>query len=225
MKLTPETVAGMIDHTNLKAFATENDWQKLCDEAKQYGFKSVMVNSYPVRQCWEMLKDTDILVGSVVGFPLGASTVEAKVFEARDAIRNGAREIDYVLNIGQVKMHHWAYIEEEMKRMTAAAHDCGAGCKVIFETCYLTEDEIIRCTQTAAEVKPDFVKTSTGFGTSGALFHHVSLMKKYVGEQVKVKAAGGIRSYADVQRMIQAGAERIGTSGGPSIIEEMKRNL
>ena len=222
MKLTTGVVAGMIDHTNLKAFATEADFRKLCDEAKAYGFKSVAINTYPVSMCRKMLEGSDVLTGAAVGFPLGQMTIASKVAEAKNAIADGCQEFDYVLNVGKVKEHDYAYIEEEMTQMVRAAREAGICVKVIFETCYLTEEEIIETAKIAARVKPDFVKTSTGFGTAGAKTDHVRLMKQYAGEDVQVKAAGGIRSWAEAKAMIEAGATRLGTSSGVKIIEEMK---
>ena len=219
---TPEQVAGMIDHTNLKPFAVRADFQKLCAEARQYGFRSVAVNPYPVRMCREMLEGSGVLTGAAIAFPLGQLTVSEKAAEAECAVSDGAQEFDYVLNIGKLKEHDYAYIEEEMSRMTAVARNAGICCKVIFETCYLTEAEIIEAAKIASRVKPDFVKTSTGFGTAGAKPEHVALMKRYAGKDVQVKAAGGIRSWEDAKTMIEAGATRLGTSGGVKIIEEMK---
>lgn len=222
MKLTTGVVAGMIDHTNLKAFATEADFRKLCDEAKAYGFKSVAINTYPVSICRKMLEGSDVLTGAAVGFPLGQMTIASKVAEAKNAIADGCQEFDYVLNVGKVKEHDYTYIEEEMTQMVRTAREAGICVKVIFETCYLTEEEIIAVAEIASRVKPDFVKTSTGFGTAGAKTEHVRLMKKYAGEDVQVKAAGGIRSWAEAKAMIEAGATRLGTSSGVKIIEEMK---
>ena len=222
MKITIREVAGMIDHTNLKAFATEADFQKLCDEAKAYGFKSVAINTYPVAMCRKMLEGTDVLTGAAVGFPLGQMTIASKVAEAKNAIADGCQEFDYVLNVGKVREHDYAYIEEEMKQMVRTAREAGICAKVIFETCYLTEEEIIEVAKIASRVKPDFVKTSTGFGTAGAKAEHVRLMKQYAGSDVQVKAAGGIRSWEAAKEMIEAGATRLGTSSGVKIIEEMK---
>lgn len=222
MELTIKDVAGMIDHTNLKAFATRADFQKLCDEAVEYGFKSVAINTYPVAMCRRMLKGTPVLTGAAVGFPLGQMTIASKVAEARNAVADGCQEFDYVLNVGKLKEHDHAYIEEEMTQMVRVAREAGICAKVIFETCYLTEEEIIEAAKIASRVKPDFVKTSTGFGTAGAKTEHVRLMKQYAGKDVQVKAAGGIRSWADAKAMIEAGATRLGTSSGVKIIEEMK---
>ena len=222
MKYCVKDVAAMVDHTNLKPYATREDFQKLCDEARTYGFKSVAINTYPVRMCREMLEGSDVLTGAAVGFPLGQMTIEAKVAEAEDAVRNGCQEFDYVCNVGRVKEHDFDYLEREMAALVAVARKAGICCKVIFETCYLTEEEIIELAKVASRVRPDFVKTSTGFGTAGATPEHVALMKRYAGPDVQVKAAGGIRSWAAARAMIEAGATRLGTSSGIRIIEEMK---
>ncbi len=222
MNYSIKDVAAMIDHTNLKAFATRDDFQKLCDEAKAYGFKSAAINTYPVAMCRKMLEGSAVLTGAAISFPLGQMTVESKVAEAKNAIADGCQEFDYVLNVGKVKEHDYAYIENEMTQMVRTAREAGICVKVIFETCYLTEEEIIRVAEIASRVKPDFVKTSTGFGTAGAKTEHVRLMKQYAGDDVQVKAAGGIRSWAEARAMIEAGATRLGTSSGVKIIEEMK---
>ena len=222
MDYSVKDVAAMVDHTNLKPYATRADFQKLCDEARAYGFKSVAINTYPVRMCREMLQGSDVLTGAAVGFPLGQMTIEAKVAEAEDAVKNGCQEFDYVCNVGRVKEHDFDYLAREMAAMVAVARKAGICCKVIFETCYLTEDEIIELAKVAARVKPDFVKTSTGFGTAGATPEHVALMKRFAGPDVQVKAAGGIRSWAAARAMIEAGATRLGTSSGIKIIEEMR---
>ena len=215
-------VAAMVDHTNLKAYATKEDFRKLCDEAIEYGFKSVAINTYPVKMCREMLEGSEVLTGAAVGFPLGQTTIETKVAEATNAVKDGAQEFDYVLNVGKLKEHDYDYIEEEMRQLTAVARKAGICCKVIFETCYLTEEEIVAAAKIAAKVKPDFVKTSTGFGTAGATPEHVKLMKENCGEDVQVKAAGGIRSWETARKMIEAGATRLGTSSGIKILEEMR---
>ncbi len=163
-----------------------------------------------------------MLTGAAVGFPLGQMTIEAKVAEAEDAVKNGCQEFDYVCNVGKVKEHDFDYLEREMAALVAVARRSGICCKVIFETCYLTEEEIVSLAQVASRVKPDFVKTSTGFGTAGATAEHVALMKRHAGPDVQVKAAGGIRSWAAAKAMINAGATRLGTSSGIKIIEEMR---
>ena len=212
--LSVKEVANMIDHTNLKPYATGEDFRKLCDEAVEYGFKSVAINTYPVAMCREMLAGSEVLTGAAVGFPLGQMTIATKVAEAENAISDGCQEFDYVMNVGKAKEHDYAYIEEEMTQLVACARKAGICCKVIFETCYLDEEEIIEVAKIASRVRPDFVKTSTGFGTAGATPEHVRLMKKYAGEDVGVKAAGGIRSWASAKEMIMAGATRLGTSSG-----------
>ena len=222
MELTVKQVAAMVDHTNLKAYATKEDFRILCDEAVTYGFKSVAINTYPVAMCREMLEGTEVLTGAAVGFPLGQMTIEAKVAEAEDAVKNGCQEFDYVCNVGKVKEHDYEYIEREMSALVSVARKAGICCKVIFETCYLTEEEIIETAKVASKVKPDFVKTSTGFGTDGAKPEHVRIMKQYAGDDVQVKAAGGIRSFEAAKAMIEAEATRLGTSSGIKIVEEMK---
>ena len=222
MNISVKDVAAMVDHTNLKAYATREDFVKLCDEAREYGFKSVAINTYPVKLCRQLLEGSDVLTGAAVGFPLGQMTIEAKVAEAEDAVKNGCQEFDYVCNVGRVKEHDFDYLEREMAALVAVARQAGICCKVIFETCYLTEEEIIELAKVASRVRPDFVKTSTGFGTAGATPEHVALMKRYAGPDVQVKAAGGIRSWAAAKAMIEAGATRLGTSSGIRIIEEMK---
>ena len=222
MQWTTTQVAAMIDHTNLKAYATRADFEKLCGEARHYGFKSVAINTYPVSLCRELLADSQVLTGAAIAFPLGQTTIATKVAEAENAISDGCPEFDYVLNVGRLKEHDYAYIEDEMTAMVSAARRAGICCKVIFETCYLTEEEIMEAAKIASRVKPDFVKTSTGFGTAGAKPGHVALMKQYAGPDVQVKAAGGIRSWADAKAMLEAGATRLGTSSGIKIIEEMR---
>ena len=220
--LTKEAVAAMIDHTNLKATATREDIRRLCEEAKTYHFASVMVNSAFTALCAELVKGTGVLVGTVAGFPLGQMSTAAKVFEAETAIADGADEIDYVVNVSDVKDGRWDLVKDEMKKITDACHSRGAGCKVIFENCYLTKEEIARLAGIAKEVKPDFIKTSTGFGTGGATPEDVRIMKEIAGNDVKVKAAGGIRDWASCKAMIEAGAERIGASAGKQILDEFR---
>ena len=220
--LTKEAVAAMIDHTNLKATATREDIRRLCEEAKTYHFASVMVNSAFTALCAELVKGTGVLVGTVAGFPLGQMSTAAKVFEAENAIADGADEIDYVVNVSDVKDGRWDLVKDEMEKITDACHSRGAGCKVIFENCYLTKEEIARLAGIAKEVKPDFIKTSTGFGTGGATPEDVRIMKEIAGNDVKVKAAGGIRDWASCKAMIEAGAERIGASAGKQILDEFR---
>ena len=225
MKYTIDDFARLIDHTNLHADATEEDMKKLCDEAKKYHFKMVAINEVQSEFCAQQLKGTDIDTGAAISFPLGQTTITCKLAETKDALQNGANEIDYVVNLTQVKAHNWSYIEDEMTQMVKLCHDHDVPCKVIFETCYLTKAEIKHLALIAKKVKPDFVKTSTGFGTAGAKVEDVKLMKENVGSNVKVKAAGGIRNTDDFLAMIAAGAERIGTSSGVKIIETLKQRF
>ena len=222
MNWTQYQVARMIDHTNLRAYATQEDFRRLCDEARANHFRSVAINSYPVRMCREMLKGSDVLTGAAIAFPLGQTSMASKAAEVENAISDGCQEFDYVLNVGRLKMHDYAYIEKEMRTLVALARQAQVCCKVIFETCYLTEQEIMDVSRIAADVRPDFVKTSTGFGTAGATPAHVALMKQYAGPDVQVKAAGGIRSWKDALSMLEAGATRPGTSSGLKILADMR---
>ena len=218
--ITKEQLAGMIDHTNLKAFASREDMEKLCQEARENGFAMVAVNSVQSALCRELLAGCPVHVGAAISFPLGQTSIETKVFETVNAIGNGADEIDYVVNLTEVKNGNWAYVRREMEQMTGACRERGAICKVIFENCYLTKEEIRTLAEIAREVRPDFIKTSTGFGTGGATAEDVKLMKDTVGDAVKVKAAGGIRDWESCRAMIAAGAQRIGTSAGLKILRE-----
>lgn len=223
--ITKEQLAGMMDHTCLKAFAEVKDFEKLCKEAKEYGFAMVAINSSPVKLCKELLKDTLVHVGAAISFPLGQTAIETKVFETQKAIEDGADEIDYVINIGELKMGNFDYIRKEMEEIVKVCKENNVLSKVIFENCYLTKEEIVAVANIAKEVKPDFIKTSTGFGTSGATPEDVKLMKDTVGAEVKVKAAGGIRDWETCKKMIEAGAERIGTSSSIKICEEFAETL
>lgn len=209
----------LFDHTFLKAYAKRADFEKLCAEAKQYHFKMVAINSYPVPLCKKLLEGTDVHVGAAISFPLGQTSIETKCFETKKAIEEGANEIDYVLNVGKLKDGDLQYIEEEMKAITDICHQNKILVKVIFENCYLSKEEIKQAALIAKKVKPDFIKTSTGFGTSGATVEDVKLMKETVGEEVKVKAAGGIRDWDTCKKMLEAGAERIGTSASIEILK------
>ena len=220
--ITEKELAGLFDHTYLKAFATEADFDRICREAEEIGAAMVAINSSPVRYCKEKLKGTGVHVGAAISFPLGQMTVDSKIEEIKNSLLDGADEIDYVINVGDAKMHHWDYIENEMRTITEFCHKQNVLIKVIFENCYLTKDEIKKLAEIAKEVKPDFIKTSTGFGTGGATVEDVRLMKSVVGDDVKVKAAGGIRSWETCRQMIEAGAERIGTSSSLKILEEFR---
>ncbi|HAM95632.1 TPA: deoxyribose-phosphate aldolase, partial [Candidatus Azambacteria bacterium] len=206
------------DHTNLKPTATPEDIEKLCAEARQFGFKAVCVNSCYVALASELLKGSDVLVCAVAGFPLGAMSTAAKKFEAEEAVKDGAGEIDMVMNIGLAKDGDWKGIEEDILAVKQAAR--GAVLKVIIETCYLTDEEKIAACEAAVRAGAEFVKTSTGFGPAGATIEDVRLMKKAVEGKALVKAAGGVRDKATALAMIEAGADRLGTSNGVAIIQE-----
>ncbi len=215
-------LASYIDHTNLKPYATREEIKKLCDEAKKYEFYGVCVNPYRVKDAAELLKGTNIKIVSVVGFPLGATFTEVKVQETIMAIRNGASEIDMVLNIGALKDGNYEFVEKDIRSVVNAAHQLGAKVKVIIETCYLTDEEKVKACEIAKKAGADFVKTSTGFGTAGARVEDVKLMRSVVGNEMGVKAAGGIRSAKDALAMIEAGATRIGASRSVQIIESLE---
>ena len=207
-----------IDHTVLKATTTPKDIEKLCNEAKEYKFYSVCVNGCYVPLCKKLLVNTDVKVAAVIGFPLGAMSTEAKVYEAKKCIEDGANEIDMVINVGMLKAKEYDYVREEIRQIKEAI---GTNVlKVIIETCYLTYDEKVKACELAVEAKADFVKTSTGFGTNGATFEDVALMKKTVGNRAKVKASGGVKTYETAAKYIELGAERLGTSSGIQIMNK-----
>ena len=214
----------MFDHTFLKAYATDADLIQLCKEALDMKAAMVANNTEWVSFCKERLKDTGVHVGAAIGFPLGQFGLETKLFECRYAIEQGADEIDYVINISNAKMHRWDLIREEMEKLTKLCHAHDVLIKVIFENCYLEKEEIRKLSEIAKEVKPDFIKTSTGFGTGGAKVEDVLLMKETVKDGVQVKAAGGIRDWNTCKQMIEAGATRIGTSASLQILKEFEEN-
>ena len=222
---TLQSLAKMIDHTNLHMDATAADIKKLCQEARDMGFGAVVVNPSRVKLCKELLEGSGVRIGAVVGFPLGASSTSVKLFEACDAIADGADEIDFVVNVGAVKDGDWDYVKKEMTLVAGVCREKGATSKVIFENCYLTDDEKVRLCQIASEAKPDFVKTSTGFGVGGAKLADVILMKENVAPGIGVKAAGGIRTTGDFMMYVQFGATRIGCSAGVPIIQEFKDKM
>jgi len=215
--MLPGELAKYIDHTLLKPEATAADIDKLCAEAKEHGFCSVCVNTTWAERCAKNLSGTDVKVCVVVGFPLGAMNSRSKSFEARHAIEDGANEIDMVMNIGALKSGDVKTVEEDVKWVLRA---CGQRTvlKVIIETALLTNEEIVLACQICKKAGAHFVKTSTGFSTAGATPEHVALMRKTVGEGTGVKAAGGVRTFDDAVKMIEAGATRLGTSGGIKII-------
>ncbi len=209
-----------IDHTLLKADATKEQITKLCNEAKQYNFASVCVNTCYVPLCKELLKDSDVKVCCVVGFPLGAMDSDSKAYEAKKAVENGAGEVDMVINIGALKDKNYDYVTKDIEKVVNASKPSIV--KVIIETCLLTNEEKVEACKCALNAKAEFVKTSTGFSTAGATVEDVALMRKTVGNNCKVKAAGGIRSYEDAMKMIEAGADRLGCSAGIKIMEGAK---
>lgn len=235
--MTKQEISKYIDHTNLNACATESDIKKLCDEAKKFGFASVCVNPSFVNFAYNELLDSDVKVCTVIGFPLGADTIDNKAASAAVAVDEGASEIDMVVNLGFVKSANWEDLTEEISAVVDASKSVeildnrkfkDIIVKVILETCYLSDKEIEKCCECAKEAGADFVKTSTGFATpkdkngnllpNGATIHAVELMKKCVGNSMQVKASGGIRNFEDACKMIEAGASRIGTSAGVSIV-------
>ncbi len=228
--MTKSQVAGIIDHTLLDATATKSDIERLCKEAVTYGFASVCVNPFYVPFAAEKLQDSKVRVCTVIGFPFGADSSLTKAFSAKDAVLNGADELDMVINISQAKNGNFEYVEDDIKSVVIAAKDAGKELgkqitvKAILETCYLTDEEIVQASLVAKNAGADFIKTSTGFGTpktldgtilpNGASVHHVELMKKTVGDSVKIKASGSIRSVHVALELINAGADRLGTSSG-----------
>ena len=209
-----------IDHTQLAAKATSAEITKLCNEAKEYDFASVCVNTCYVPLCADLLKGTDVKVCCVVGFPLGAMSSEAKAFETKWAVENGAEEVDMVINVGKLKEQDYDYVKKDIEAVIGAKGN--ALVKVIIECCLLTDEEKVKVCQICKEAGADFVKTSTGFSTSGAKVEDVALMRKTVGPDMGVKAAGGIHSYDEAMAMIEAGATRIGASAGIAIVTSAK---
>lgn len=207
------------DHTLLKPEATCEQIDKLCEEAAEYDFYSVCVNSCYVARCTEKLHGTDVKIAAVVGFPLGACTSRTKAFETEEACMDGASEVDMVLNVGVFKNGDYDYIREDIYAVVEAAAKYNAIVKVILETCLLTDDEIAEACKLAKEAGAHFVKTSTGFNSGGATVADVALMKKTVGDALEVKASGGIRDYDTAIAMIEAGADRIGASASVAIME------
>ena len=209
--------ARMIDHTLLKAEATKEQIEKLCAEAKQFNFASVCVNPTWVKRSSEFLQGTDVLVCTVIGFPLGANTPAVKAFEAKDAIANGAKEVDMVINIGALKDKNYDLVQADIAAVVEAAKD-SALVKVIIESCLLTDEEKVKACELAVAAGADYVKTSTGFSTGGATAEDIALMRKTVGPELGVKASGGVRSLEDMKKMVEAGATRIGASSGVAIM-------
>jgi len=215
----PADLHRYIDHTLLKPEATEDQVDQICDEATEFQFASVMINPSWVKHAARRLKGTGVAVGTVVGFPLGAHTPEVKAMETRQALRDGATEIDMVINIGALKSGQYDLVRQDIARVTDAVRETGAITKVILETALLTDEEKVIASRLAKEAKADFVKTSTGFSSGGATVFDVALMREAVGPEMGVKASGGIRTQADMEDMIAAGATRIGASAGVSIMK------
>lgn len=220
MSYSKKDFAYLFDNTLLKPSATEEDFKKSCLESAKYGFHTVAVNTGVVRLCSGLLSGSGVGVDAAVGFPLGISTIASKVQETIGSIADGAAEVDYVLNIGKLKEGRLDYIREEMHAITQICRERGIISKVIFENCYLTDDEKRAACEIAIKERPDFIKTSTGFGPGAATVEDVRLMKSMVGDAIKVKAAGGIRTLNDCLAMLEAGASRIGCSAAAAISEE-----
>jgi deoxyribose-phosphate aldolase len=216
---TDGSIAHMIDHTLLKPDATQDEIAQLCYEARKYGFASVCVNSANVELCAQLLKDSGIPICAVVGFPLGAMSTETKVFETQQAIREGAVEIDMVINVGALKSRDYELVERDIASVARTCHAGDAILKVIIEAALLADEEKVVACQLAKVADADFVKTSTGFGPGGATAEDVALMRRVVGPTMGVKAAGGIHSYEEAQKMIAAGASRIGASASVKIMQ------
>ncbi|AJK87091.1 MULTISPECIES: deoxyribose-phosphate aldolase [Lysinibacillus] len=212
-----QNFARMIDHTLLKAEATKEQIEKLCAEAKQFNFASVCVNPTWVKQSSELLQGSDVLVCTVIGFPLGANTSAVKAFEVKDAIANGANEVDMVINIGALKDKNYDLVQADIAAVVEAAKG-SALVKVIIESCLLTDEKKVKACELAVAAGADYVKTSTGFSTGGATAADIALMRKTVGPDLGVKASGGVRSLEDMKSMVEAGATRIGASSGVAIM-------
>lgn len=221
--MTARELAKSIDHTLLKPVASKDDVIKLCQEAKEYGFASVCINPSFVPQAAEQLKGSDVLVCTVIGFPLGCTTTAAKVAETVDAVQKGAKEVDMVINIGALKDGRTEFVLDDIKAVVEAAQsvDSEAITKVIIETCYLTREEKILACELAKKAGAHFVKTSTGFGSGGATVEDIALMRETVGPKMGVKASGGIRNAQNALAMLEAGASRIGASAGIAIVQAL----
>jgi deoxyribose-phosphate aldolase len=215
-----QSMAKMIDHTLLKPDATQDQIAQLCYEARKHGFAAVCVNPSYVKLCAQLLKGSPVHVCTVVGFPLGATPPEVKAYEAQQAIDDGATEVDMVINVGALKSKDYALVERDIATLARSCHSGGAILKVIIETALLTDEEKVVACQLSKTAGADYVKTSTGFGPGGATVEDVELMRRTVGPEMGIKAAGGIRSYEDAKAMVSAGATRIGASAGVRIVQE-----
>ena len=213
-------IARMIDHTNLKRDVSKERLLQTIEECKKYHFHTIAVNSYQSKFCAENLKGTDTYISAAIGFPLGQTTIETKLFETKNAIENGATEIDYVINVSEVKNGNYEYFESEMKQMIELTHKYSVPIKAILECNYLTKEELTKLCELSLKYKPDFLKTSTGF-ESVATIEDVKLIKSIVKDEIEIKAAGGIKTLEQLLAFYEAGATRFGTSSGVSIIEEL----
>lgn len=220
-QISKQKIAEMIDQTLLKPYVTLEDLKEHCESANRYGFKTVAINNAVVQYCSALLKESKTVCDAAVSFPLGQCTLETKMFETSDVIQKGAKEVDYVVNLVELKSGHWEYIEKEMDSIVNICSKSNIVSKVIFENCYLNKEEKIKLCEIALRVGPSFIKTSTGFGSGGATVEDVRLMKSCVGEKIKIKAAGGVRTLQQALSMIEAGASRIGTSCGVQIVDEI----
>lgn len=221
--MNKKELARMIDHTILKAEATEKEIEKLCKEALEYNFASVCVNPSMVEKAYSLLKESEVKVCTVIGFPLGATTTEVKAFETEDVIKKGATEVDMVINVGKLKEGNVEYVKKDIEAVVNAAKG-KALTKVIIETCLLTDEEKVTACKLSKEAGADFVKTSTGFSTGGATASDIKLMRETVGKDLGVKASGGVRSLEDAMAMIENGATRIGASASIAICEGKESN-
>jgi len=221
--VNPEDYSKIIDHTNLKPDATEEQLTLLCKEAVDNSFCMVAINQVQTKFCVDKLSGTKVRTGAAISFPLGQTSIPAKAFETQDAINQGAQEIDFVLNLTEVKMGNLQYTLDEMGTINDICRKQNVTCKVIFEIAYLSHEEIVRLCHLANQIKPDFVKTSTGFAPTGATVEAVRLMRQECLPVIQVKAAGGIRDASTFLAMINAGATRIGTSSGIKILKELER--
>lgn len=221
--MNKKELARMIDHTILKAEATEKEIEKLCKEALEYNFASVCVNPSMVEKAYSLLKESEVKVCTVIGFPLGATTTEVKAFETEDVIKKGATEVDMVINVGKLKEGNLEYVKKDIEAVVNAAKG-KALTKVIIETCLLTDEEKVTACKLSKEAGADFVKTSTGFSTGGATASDIKLMRETVGKDLGVKASGGVRSLEDAMAMIENGATRIGASASIAICEGKESN-
>lgn len=213
-------IAGLIDHTLLKPEASRDQIRTLCQEAQRFGFATVCINPWHVPLAAELLRGTKVKVCTVIGFPLGATLPQVKIYEAEEALKLGAQEIDMVINVGALKSGQYAVVESDIRGVVEASHRGRAICKVILETALLTTDEKVRAAEICKKAQADFVKTSTGFSIAGATAEDVALLRAVVGPEMGVKASGGVRTLDDLKKMVSAGANRIGASSSVKIMEQ-----